>query len=91
MGQIKIGILYLGLHNQLVKAFGVNHIISRKQFFAKISRHFLFPKNLRPVLLKEMERMSLIERIDRDNVKILSCTINIDEDASELFKMVGLF
>ena len=90
MKNLKIGLLYLGLHNKLVKKFGVNHLISRKIFFEKIGRHFLLPKNLRPIIIIEMSEKKLIERIDRDNIKILKCEIDIEKDESKLYKLVGL-
>ena len=91
MEGLEVGLLYLGLHNQLVKKFGVNHLISRKEFFEKIGRHFLLPKTLRPIIIIEMTEKKLIERVDRDNLRILKCNIDIEKDASKLYKLVGLY
>ena len=91
MESLKIGLLYLGLHNQLVKKFGVNNSMSRKEFFEKIGRHFLLPKNLRPIIILEMIDKKLIEKIDRDNIRILECEIDIEKDANKLYKLVGLY
>jgi hypothetical protein len=89
--ELKIGILYLGLHNQLKKTYGYN-IITRKEFFGKIGKHFQTPKNLRPLILNEMIKKNLIKKIDRDNIEILNIDIDIDkpEGCHELYKMVGL-
>ena len=91
METLKIGILYLGLYSQLVRKFGVNHIISRKEFFCKLGKHYLIPNSVRPLVLKEMEKKQLIKRIDRDNVQILACDIDLEKNASELFKLAGIF
>jgi len=91
MAELKIGILYLGLHNQLVKKYGANHIIARKEFFEKIGRFQHLPKNIRPLVLKEMQEMNLIQRTDRDNIKILSSEINIEEDTNKLYQLAGIY
>lgn len=91
MEKISIGILYLSLHNQLTKKFGVNTIISRKEFEIKIAKHGQIPKKLRPVVLKEMEEKQMLERVNRDSIKILPLDINIEEDCDKLYRLAGLF
>ncbi|HJX50860.1 MAG TPA: hypothetical protein VJ438_05365 [Candidatus Nanoarchaeia archaeon] len=91
MERIKIGLLYLGLHNQLIKKFGINHIITRKDLFCKLGKHYILPKNLRPIVIKEMAEKGLIERVDRDNLKILPCDIDLEKDCSKLSKLAGLY
>jgi len=95
MGEIKeefsVKLLYLSLHNLLKKRYGVNKIVSRKKLYCELGKHFLVPKNLRDCVIKELENVKLIERQDRDNVKILDYELDIEEDANEFFKKVGLF
>jgi len=91
MAGLEIGILYLGLHNQFIKKFGVNAIINRKKFYEKIGRFNQLPKDIRPLVMKEMEEMKLIERVNRDQIKILKCDINVEEDANKLYKLAGIF
>ena len=91
MKEKKVGLLYLGLHNQLTKKFGENVIIPRKEFYTKIGKHFLLPKNLRYLVLKEMEKVELIEKVDRDNIKILHSDLNIEEGVNQLQKIAGIF
>ena len=69
----KIGLLYLGLHNQLVKKYGVNSFITRKELFTKLGKHYLIPKEMRHCIIKEMEERELIKRINRETIKILYC------------------
>jgi len=91
MEMLKVGLLYLSLHNQLIRKYGVDGIVSRKDFFCKIGKHGQIPKRLRPVVLKEMEKKNLIKRIDRDNIKVLFCEIDLEKDANELYKLAGLY
>lgn len=91
MEKLKIGILYLGLHNQLVEKYGEGEVISRKDFFRKLAQHNKVPRNLRPVVLAEMENKKLIQRVNRDYVKILAIDINLEEDCSKLFKLAGIY
>lgn len=89
MEKLKIGLLYLGLHNQLVKKYGVNKTITRKEFFCKLGKHYMIPKDLRHYIVKEMEKASLIERLNRDEIKILHCDIDIEKDQDKLYKILG--
>jgi hypothetical protein len=88
--KIHIGLLYLGLHNQLKNKYGVNCIITRKEFFCKLGKHYMIPKDLRPWIVKEMEKVKLIESINRDNIKILKSEINIDENQNKLYKVLNI-
>jgi len=90
MDKLKIGILYLGLHNQLIKKYGVNRIIDRKEFFIKIGRHAQIPKSIRPLVLIEMENKKLIEKVDRDKIKILQNDIDLENDCKKLYELVGI-
>ena len=91
MEQLKIGLLYLGLHNQLVKKFGVNKMLTRKEFFCKLGKHYIIPKNLRYLIILEMVEKKLVERIDRDTLKVLECEIDLEKDANKLFHLAGLY
>lgn len=90
MEKLKIGLLYLGLHNQLTKKFGENGIFSRKEFFTKLGKHSQIPKELRPIILKEMEEKELIKRLNRDTLMVLEVDINIEDDCGKLYKICGL-
>ena len=82
--------MYLGLHNQLLKKFGENAVISRKEFFTKTGKHFIMPKSLRPLVLREMEDKKLIERVNRDFVKILKFEIDIETEQNKLYQIFGI-
>ena len=88
--KLNIGLLYLGLHNQMIKKYGVNISIPRKEFFIKIGRHSQIPKALRPIVLKEMIDKELIEMVNRDNIKLLPIEIDIEENCNELYRLAGI-
>ena len=90
MTEDKIGLLYLSLHNHLKKKFGYKPI-TKKDFFALLGRHFLIPKPLRIVIMKEMEERVLIEMIDRENLRAANIKRNIEEEASRFYKNAGLW
>lgn len=86
--KLSVGLLYLGLHNQLKKTYGENTIIERKEFFGKVGKHYQIPKPLRPWILKEMVKSNLIEVVNRDKIKILPFEIDIEENYSQLINMI---
>jgi len=83
-------VLYLSLHNHLKKKFGYK-LISKKDFFALLGRHFLIPKPLRIVVLKEMEQRKYIEMIDKENLRVAGTVINIEDSAREFYQKMGFF
>jgi len=91
--ELKIGLLYLGLHNQLVNKFGVNRIITNKELFCKLGKHYIIPKSLRYIVLKEMEELKLVKKETRDSIKILECSIDLNKesDVNKLYRMAGLY
>jgi hypothetical protein len=91
MESLKLGILYLGLHNQLLKKFGSGAIIKRKEFFCKLGKHGQIPKNIRYLVIKEMEEKKLLELVNRDEIKILKIDIDIEKDSSKLFQLAGIY
>lgn len=90
MKKLKIGLLYLGLHNQLIKKYGAI-IIPRKEFCCKLGKHYMIPKELRELVIKEMSKINLIKRVDRDNILILKSDIDIEKDASKIYEMAGIY
>ena len=90
MAELKIGLLYISLHNQLAKKFGVNSHITKKDLFTKLGKHYMIPKPLRPLIIKEMINKNLLERIDRDNLKILCCDFDLEKDSNKLYNHFGI-
>lgn len=84
----KIGLLYLSLHNYVLKRHGVGRVITRKEFLYTISVHFLIPREWRPLIIKEFIRCGLVERINRDKLLLKESPVDItkqDKVLSHLF------
>jgi len=79
MDKLDNKILYLSFHNSLRKKFGINRVISRKEVIIKLGRQYLVPKKLRDDALKELEKMGLIECVDRSNVRIIDCELSLEK------------
>jgi len=84
MDNQRIGILYLSLHNQLVKKIGVNRVLSKKEFFCILGKHFLIPKPARFSVIREMENKSLIKLENKELIKVLDYKLNLERDISRL-------
>ena len=88
---LRFGLLYLSLYSQLVNKVGVGNIITRKEFFCILGKHFLIPKDKRNFLITEMEKLELIHRENKEDIKVLKCDININDNPKEVYKKAGLF
>jgi len=90
MKEINIGILYISLHNLLRKKVGVNRTISRKDFYCILGKHFIIPKNLRCVAIKEMEIRGLVKQENAENIKILDHEYDLENDINKWYQKVGI-
>ena len=88
---LKTGLLYISLHNLLRKKVGINKYISRKDFYTILGKHFLIPKNIRIIVIKEMEERELIRRETKEDIKILDCDLDIERDISKWYQKMGIF
>jgi len=85
-----VDVLYFSLHNHLRKKFGQKPI-PNKEFFALLGRHFLIPKPLRIIVLKEMEQRKLVEVIDKQTITIISSNLTVEEATGEFYKKMGFY
>ena len=91
MGEkLKIGLLYIGLHNQLKKKYGINCIFSRKELFCKLGKHSQLPKPLRHYIIEEMTKKRLLEKVNRDEVKLLPFEVDIETEPNKLYSFLDL-
>lgn len=90
---LEIGILYIGLYSLLKEKFGEGNIVTRKEFFCVLGKHFIVKKNLRPVVIKEMENREFIKRENKEDIRILKSDIDIEDEkcVHEIFKKAGIF
>ena len=89
--QLNIGLLYISLHNLLKRRVGINRYISRKDFYTILGKHFLIPKNIRIVVIKEMEQRGLVKQETKNDIKILNCDLDMENNLSSWFQKVGIF
>ena len=88
---LKIGILYLSLHNLLKKRYGENNTLTRKEFYCEVGKHFLVERKLRICIIIEMEKRKLLKRLDRDTIKINKIDIDLTKDSSKFYELMGLY
>ena len=69
----------------------MGNIITRKEFFCILGKHFLIPKDKRPSIIKEMENLELIKRENKESIKVLKCDINFDDNADKLYRKAGIY
>ena len=78
---------YFYIHSELKKKYNGNYVSIKE------AKSFLFewriPKPIRPIILKELEKLNLIEKEDRYTIKINESKIDMD-NISQLYTLVGL-
>lgn len=89
--KLRIGLLYLALHNQLIQKYPKEKVMTRREFFIKLGRHHQIKReDLKFVVIKEMEKMGLIKCIDRDNLEILDNDISLEKNATDILIKWGI-
>ncbi len=88
---LDIKILYLSCHNVLKKKFGINHPTPKKTIYAELGRHFLVPKDLRTIAIKELKEMGLIDYTNNNELVLLEYPIDIERDQNQIFQKFNLF
>jgi hypothetical protein len=88
--ELNIGILYISLYNQLKNNTNMSRIISRERFFTIIGKHYLVPKPLRDLVIKEMEQRQLIKCCSKETIEILDCDYNLNEP-NKFYQRIGLY
>ena len=86
---LNVGILYISLYNQLKNHTNLSRIITKESFFTIIGKHYLVPKPLRTLVIKEMEERQLI-KCSKETIEILDCDYNLNEP-NKFYQMVGLY
>lgn len=89
--KLTAGLLYLGLHDLLIKKFGVNMEFDIKHLYTTLGRRYLIPKRYRCLIIKEMEVANLIKKVNKRKIMVLKGEINLDEDSNELFSIFKLY
>ena len=88
---INTNILYLSLHSLLKRRYGIQVEITRKELFCELGKHFLVPKSARPLIIKEMEVLSLLKQNENGQILILKSEFNLEEDINKFYKHFGIY
>jgi len=88
---MKINLLYLCLHGLLRKRYGIGNEITRKELFCELGKHFLVPKHVRPLVIKEMEKLKLLSKEQSGRLTILKGEIDLETDTNKFYEYYGLF
>jgi hypothetical protein len=83
-------VFHLCLYNKLKAKAGMNMIITRTQFHYIVGKIYRIPKEFKYPLLKEMEIVGLLERVDKKWIKVLEPKLN-SEDTSKIYRSLGMF
>jgi len=92
--ELKIGILYLCIHNKLCERINLSRVYPKKDFFRMLGETFHVPKKMRVVVLKEMEQKHLIKDLGNkrnNNILVEPIEIDLEKDANKFYEWLGLF
>ncbi len=82
-------IFYFYIHYKLKEKFKEGAVLSTKD-----AMNFLFewriPKEIRPIMIKELESLKLIERINKKTIRIEHSDFVL-EDIREFYRAVGIY
>ena len=82
-------IFYFYIHYKLKEKYRVATVLSTKEAM-KFLFEWRIPKELRPIVIKELEILNLIERINKKTVKINDSNFILD-DLREYNKAMGIY
>ncbi len=82
-------IFYFYIHYKLKEKYRVATVLSTKEAM-KFLFEWRIPKELRPVIIKELEILNLIERVNKKTIKINDSTFKI-EDVRKFYEAVGIY
>ena len=83
-------VFHLCLYNKLKSHVGIDMMIRRTEFSYIVGKIYRIPNNFKYPLLKEMEIVQLLERVDKDWLKLLPSKLTM-EDTSKIYRRLGMF
>ena len=92
--ELEIGILYLCIHNKLCERITLSRIYPKKQFYRLLGETFHVPKNMRVLVVKEMEKKGLIKDLGskkNNNIYVESINFDLEKDAGKFYRWLGLY
>ncbi len=82
-------VLYFYIHNKLKEKFSKGVVVTTKEAMSYLFE-WRIPENIRPIIIKELEILGLIERVGRRSIKINSSSFELD-DLREFYKELGIY
>ena len=82
-------IFYFYIHSKLKEEFKEGATLSTKEAM-KFLFEWRLPTAIRPIILKELEILNLIEKINKKSIKINKSKFTL-EDVREYYKAVGIY
>ena len=82
-------LIYLCIHKRLEDKYQ-NELFKLKDLFSILGRIYHINKKFHYAVLKELENLKLMKRINQHTVKMLKCNVDL-ENTSKIYKKVGLF
>jgi len=67
-----IKILYLSLYSLLIRRYGINNSVTRKELHCELGKHFIVPKPLRDAVIYELKDLNILDKIERNKYIILN-------------------
>lgn len=89
--KLNTNILYLSLYNLLRKKHKIGQPITKKEIFCELGKHFLVPKNLRQIVIFEMEKLKLLKQENSNQIILLDFEINLEKDANKFYEKFHIF
>jgi len=80
---------YFYIHYKLKEKFKVATVLSTKET-AKFLFEWRIPEKIRPIIIKELEILGLIERLNKKTIKIKESDFDL-EDIREFYRVVGIY
>ena len=81
-------IFYYYIHYKMYKKYGEREISIKK------AMHFLFQwrilKSLRPIIIKELELLNLVEKVNKKRIKLNRSTLD-PNDVNKIYLDLGLY
>jgi len=82
-------VFYFYIHHMLREKYKVGTILSTKDAM-KFFFEWRIPTSIRPVMIKELEILNLIKRVNKKTIEIKSSNFTL-EDVRGFYKAVGIY
>lgn len=88
---LNINIFYLCVHKRIFEKVGLSGTMLKEDFYIMLGEIYHIPKVIRIIVLKEMEKLRMVEIVDKDFIKVNPLIIDPEENISKFYEKIGLF